>query len=49
MTLAFENIKKSLYNKDLKQSLFNEYRVSMAFWDHPEFKEGVRARLIDKD
>ena len=49
ISLAFHLIKASLNDKDIKPALYREYRTSLAFWNHPEIKEGIRARLIDRD
>jgi enoyl-CoA hydratase len=34
---------------DLEACLEQEYRVSCAFLDHPDFVEGIRAAVVDKD
>ena len=33
----------------LEHALYREYKSQIAFFTHHEFKEGVRARLVDKD
>jgi enoyl-CoA hydratase len=34
---------------DLESALEREYRISTAFLDHPDFVEGIRAQVVDKD
>ncbi len=34
---------------DLRETLVTDYRLACAFLNHPDFSEGVRAALIDKD
>lgn len=36
-------------NQDLSETLMTDYRLAVRFLDHPDFTEGVRAALIDKD
>lgn len=47
--LIYELIKKGSEEKTYKEGLFNEYRAQMAFWETNEFREGTRAKLVDRD
>eukprot|EP00347_Sterkiella_histriomuscorum_P021153 403335052 len=47
--LIYELIKKGSEEKTYREGLFNEFRAQMAFWESNEFKEGTRAKLVDRD
>jgi enoyl-CoA hydratase/carnithine racemase len=48
--LTFELFKRNSQNAiSYKEALYEEFKWASAFWKSREFKEGVRARLIDKD
>lgn len=40
---------RSAKGQDLRETLIADYRLALAFLAHPDFSEGVRAALIDKD
>eukprot|EP00347_Sterkiella_histriomuscorum_P008223 403345907 len=46
--LIYELIQKGI-TQTHEECLFNEYRAQMAFWDSNEFREGTRAKLVDRD
>ncbi len=48
LKVAFEQVRRGA-SLDFDQALVLEYRISQAFMQGPDFYEGVRAAIIDKD
>ncbi len=48
MAVSFEEIVRGQH-LTLQEAFIMEYKISQGFMNHPEFFEGVRALLIDKD
>ena len=48
--LVYEMIKvQSDPSVPYKEGLYREYTAQMAFWESNEFREGTRAKLVDRD
>ncbi len=48
--LIFEIMKMNLSESvSYKEGLYNEYNAHMGFFESPEFTEGARAKLVDRD
>ena len=48
MAVFFEQVKRSA-SMEVKDVFQMEYGLSQAFLNHPDFYEGVRALIVDKD
>ena len=46
--MALESLRR-VRGLSLEQALEQEYRVGLRFLDGPDFREGIRAQVVDKD
>lgn len=49
LAVTLESVRRAAAMDDLEDVLVQEYRVSCAALDSPDFVEGIRAQVIDKD
>jgi enoyl-CoA hydratase len=49
LKVTFEQLRRGKSYKTLKEALIVEYRLATRLVQHPDFLEGVRAAIIDKD
>jgi enoyl-CoA hydratase len=49
VAVTLESLRRSRRLPDLEAALAQELRVSDAFTRHPDFAEGIRAQIVDKD
>jgi enoyl-CoA hydratase len=49
LKVTFEQLKRGKSYKTLKEALIVEYRLAMRMLHEPDFLEGIRAAIVDKD
>jgi enoyl-CoA hydratase len=49
LKVTFEQIRRGRHYKTLKEALIAEYRLATRFIRQPDFPEGIRAVIVDKD
>jgi enoyl-CoA hydratase len=48
LKIAFEQLRRGTAYRNLKEALVVEYRIAMRLVREPDFREGIRAAIIDK-
>jgi enoyl-CoA hydratase len=49
VSVAFEAVRRARHHVGLRETLDQDYRVSVRCYDAPDLAEGIRAQVIDKD
>jgi enoyl-CoA hydratase len=49
VSVAFEAVRRARSHESLRETLDQEYRVSVRCYEAPDLAEGIRAQIIDKD
>jgi enoyl-CoA hydratase len=49
VSVAFEAVRRAKHHAGLRETLDQDYRVSVRCYDAPDLAEGIRAQVIDKD